>query len=70
MLHNIVKNKNFNLPMTTRRKASETIKIVTDLMNSPIQSKSNIIEELRCFMCHYPEQNSQLFSKKTILTAK
>lgn len=70
MLHNIVKNKNFNLPMTSRRRAPENVKIVSDLMNSPVQSKSSAIQELKCFMCHYPEQNSALFAKRIISKAK
>jgi hypothetical protein len=54
--------KILRLPGNNRRK-NEDIRILTDLLNAPMLSKSSIMKEYKCFMSHGSGHESYLISK-------
>ena len=59
-----------NYPIQSHRRANENLKLVTNLVNSPILTQHSSINELKCFMTHYTEHNSPLIPKKVIFKVK
>lgn len=58
------------LPATIRKFYGETTKIITSLLNSPIQCHSSIMRELKCFMSNSPCHDSYLIKKGLIFRMK
>jgi len=51
------------LPGNNRRGHGDNIRILTDLLNAPLLSKSSIMKEYKCFMSHGSSHESYLISK-------
>lgn len=64
MAETLKRMKILRLPGRDRRSNGEHLKILTDLLNSPMLSKSSIVKEYKCFMSHGSVHESYLISKR------
>jgi hypothetical protein len=62
--------KRLKLPATLRKNYGETARIINNLLNSPVLSKSSIMCEIKCFMSNSFGHDSHLLNKKLVLKAK
>nr|BAJ98701.1 predicted protein [Hordeum vulgare subsp. vulgare] len=67
---NLVKMNAVHLPATIRKICSETTRVVTGLLNSPLACNSSVMRELKCLMSSTPSHDSYLLSKALIFRVK
>ena len=62
--------KLLRFPISVRKKCSESMKNLSDILNSPIISKSSIVREFKCFQSHSSLHDSYLITKNIARSMK